>query len=254
MNKNKIEKKEENKSRINKFDRIRILKMILAILGILVCIVLSIYLFKIMKTLYSSEGQEMFKERVANNGIKGALVIFLLQLSQMFLFIVPGEPIEILAGMCYGAIGGTIFILVSALIITIAIFYLSRKFGRKFVCIFCDEEKVKKIENSKTFRNPKKIEIIMFILFLIPGTPKDLLVYIAGLLPIKPMRFIFISTFARIPSIISSTIAGTNIAKGDWKTGIILYLVVVAITALIIYIFQKYDKHKLTKEALDSLK
>ena len=62
MNKNKIEKKEENKSRINKFDRIRILKMILAILGILVCIVLSIYLFKIMKTLYSSEGQEMFKE------------------------------------------------------------------------------------------------------------------------------------------------------------------------------------------------
>ena len=70
-----------------------------------------------------------------------------------------------------------------------------RKLGKKFVYDFCDEEKVKKIENSKIFKNPKKIEWIMIILFLIPGTPKDLLVYIAALLPINPLRFIIISTF-----------------------------------------------------------
>ena len=57
------------------------------------------------------------------------------------------------------------------------------------------------------FQNPKKVEMILFILFLLPGTPKDLLVYIAGLLPIKPSRFIIISTLARIPSIVSSTYA-----------------------------------------------
>ena len=94
------------------------------------------------------------------------LSLFGLQLAQIFLIIIPGEPIEILAGMCYGAFWGTIFILISAFIISTIIFLLVRKFGRKFVCEFCDEARVSKIENSKLFQNPKKIEMIMLILFL----------------------------------------------------------------------------------------
>ena len=117
-----------------------------------------------------------------------------------------------------------------------------------------DEDKVKKIENSKLFQNPKKIEMIMLILFLLPGTPKDLLVYIAGLLPIKPSRFILISTFARFPSVISSTLAGANIAVGDWKLGIILYAIIVIAVAILAFIYQKFDKEKITSEALKTIK
>ena len=113
-------------------------------------------------------------------------MIFGLQFAQIFLIIIPGEPLEVLAGMCYGTIGGTIFITVSAFIISSLIFFAVRKFGRKFVYSFCSKESVEKIENSKLFKNVDKLEWIMIILFLIPGTPKDLLVYIAGLLPIKP--------------------------------------------------------------------
>ena len=116
--------------------------------------------------------------------------LFGLQFAQIFLIVIPGEPIEILAGMCYGGIGGLIFITISAAIITTMIVFLVRKLGRKFVYDFCSEEKIKKIENSKLFKNTKKIELIMIILFMVPGTPKDLLVYIAALLPIKPLRFI----------------------------------------------------------------
>jgi uncharacterized membrane protein YdjX (TVP38/TMEM64 family) len=53
----------------------------------------------------------------------------------------------------------------------------------------------------------------MFISFFLPGMPKDILIYVAGLLPVKPWRFIIISTFARIPSIVSSTLAGTNLIE-----------------------------------------
>ena len=91
------------------------------------------------------------------------LALFGLQVAQIFLFILPGEPIEILSGMCYGGIGGTIFIMISSAIISIAIFYLVRKFGKKFVYEFCNKEKVQKIENSKLFQDPQKIEIIMLI-------------------------------------------------------------------------------------------
>src|SRR5699024_5296952 len=129
------------------------------------------------------------------------------------------------------------------------IFFAVRKFGRKFVYSFCSKESVEKIENSKLFKNVDKLEWIMIILFLIPGTPKDLLVYIAGLLPIKPLRFILISTFARFPSVISSTIAGANIIEGKFHMIFVSYLVTFLIVAIFIFVINKFDKTKLTQEA-----
>ena len=100
--------------------------------------------------------------------------------------------------------------------------------------VFVAGKELKKLENSKLFKDPKKIEWIMLILFLIPGTPKDLIVYIAGLLPLKPLRFILISTFARLPSVISSTFAGSNIVVGNWKFSIAIYLVTFLLVGIII--------------------
>jgi len=172
---------------------------------------ITVYLFPVMKNLSTVEGQVAFKEKVDNSGMMGMLSLFGLQIAQIFLIIVPCEPIEILAGMCYGGLLGTVFIMASAGIISTIIFFLVRKFGKKFVYNFCDKEKVEKIEKSKLFQNTKKIEMILFLLFLMPGTPKDLLVYVSGLLPIKPIKFILISTFARFPSVITSTLAGNEI-------------------------------------------
>ena len=213
-----------------------------------------IYLFPVMKNLATLEGQVAFKEKVENSGIWGLLSLFGLQVAQIFLIIVPGEPIEILAGMCYGSVWGTVFIMVSACMISTIIYLSVRKFGRKFVCDFCDEKKIAKIENSKLFQNPKKIEMIMLILFLIPGTPKDFLVYIAGLLPIKPIRFILISTFARFPSVITSTLAGENLVVGNWERGVLLYIAIFALIAIVIFIFNKLDKDKIAKKAIKIIK
>lgn len=234
--------------------KIKVFKIILAILVLTLFIGIITYLFPVMKDLSSIEGQIAFKEKVDNSGMFGLLSLFGLQVAQIFLIIVPGEPIEILAGMCYGGFWGTIFIMVSAFIISTTIFFLVRKFGRKFVYDFCDEKKVAKIENSNLFHNPKKIELIMLILFLIPGTPKDLLVYIAGLLPIKPIRFILISSLARFPSVISSTLAGENLAIGNWKMSIILYAIIFILVAIIVFIINKFDKDKITEKAMKTIK
>lgn len=235
-------------------NKITAFKIILAILVIALLITVIGYLFPVMKELTTQQGQLAFKQKVENSGIYGVLALFGLQVAQIFLVILPGEPIEILAGMCYGGLWGTIFIIISAAIISIIIFLLVRKWGTKFVYEFCDEEKIKKIENSKLFKNPKKIEMIVFILFLIPGTPKDLLVYISALLPIKPLRFIIISSIARIPSIITSTLAGQNLAIGDWKMSIILYVVILLLVGIVVYFINKFDKDKITKDAIDSIK
>ena len=237
-----------------KKQKVKVFKLTMTILAIAIIVGIIIYMFPVMRKLSTKEGQLAFKEKVSSSGILGLLMLFALQVAQIFLIIIPGEPIEILAGMCYGPIWGTVFIMVSAGIISTIIFSLVRKYGKRFVYNFCDKEKVAKIENSKLFKNPNKIEMIMFILFLLPGTPKDLLAYIAGLLPINPVKFVLISVFARFPSVISSTLAGANLAVGDWKKSIIMYLAIVLVAIIVILIANKFDKDKLAEKAIKTIK
>ena len=234
--------------------KVKVFKLTMTILAIAIIVGIIIYMFPVMRELSTKEGQLAFNEKVSSSGILGLLMLFALQVAQIFLIIIPGEPIEILAGMCYGPIWGTVFIMASAGIISTIIFFLVRKYGKRFVYNFCDKEKVAKIENSKLFKNPNKIEMIMFILFLLPGTPKDLLVYIAGLLPINPVKFVLISVFARFPSVISSTLAGANLAVGDWKKSIVMYLAIVLVAIIVILIANKFDKDKLAEKAIKTIK
>ena len=242
-----MEEKEKSKKKY------KILRIVILIITILLLIGLTIYLFPMIGKLFDEQEREIFKEEIQSTGIKGVLMLLGLQGVQILLPIIPGEPIEILAGMCFGPVGGLIFLMLSSCLITALIFFTVRKLGKSFVYGVCSEEKIKKLENSKLFKNSKKIEYIMLILFLIPGSPKDLLVYIAGLLPLKPLRFILISTFARIPSMISSTMAGASIVEGNLKLGIILYAITFLIVGIVIFIAQKRDKTKLTKEIIDNV-
>ena len=162
-------------------------------------------------------------------------------LKYFFLYFL-GEPVEVLAGMSYGPIGGLFVIFLGAFISSVIIFFAVRKFGRNFLYSFVSKEKIEKLENSKLFSNPKKIDSILFILFFIPGTPKDLFVYLAGLLPIKPTKFLLISTFARFPSIISSTIAGSSLVDGNWTMIIVTYAVTFALAGIIMYFFNTREK------------
>ena len=231
-----------------------IVKIILWILVIIIFVGLIAYLLPVMKDLSTQEGQVAFKQKIEESGIIGFLTLLALQFAQIFLVIIPGEPLEILAGMCYGAIGGTIFILFSVALSTAIVFLLVRKFGKKFIYQSFDKKKIDKIEKSKIFQNPKKIEYILAICFAITGAPKDILIYIGALLPIKPIRFILISTFCRLPSIVSSTIAGKNFSEGNWKDSIVVYTITFALTILIFSIIRYFDKDKIADKALEELK
>lgn len=232
----------------------KFIKIIVTVLAILLCLALVIYLLPMMKKLFTQEGRLAFKEKLDGMGMGKFWVLFFLQIAQVLFVVLPGEPLEIMAGLCFGTLWGTVFIMASVAITTTLIFLLVRKFGRGYVERVFGKEKVEKIDNSKVFKNPKSVEIIMTILFIIPGTPKDLLVYLGGMLPIKPIRFILISTFARFPSIISSTLVGSSILKGNLKTSIIIYVATLLVTFVFIFIINKFDKNKAAKNAIDVIK
>lgn len=232
----------------------KIIKIILNIVTISLFIGLIIYLLPVMKGLLTNEGRIEFKNKLDGMGAGKFWILFALEIAQILLVVLPGEPLEILAGMCYGTIGGTIFIMATVCLTTTIIFLLVRKFGRAYVEEFFSKEKIDKIENSKFFKDSKNIEIIMTILFIIPGTPKDLLVYIGGLLPIKPVRFILISTFARFPSVITSTLMGASLLNGNITMSIIIYIATFLLTLIFILIVNKFDKNKVASEAIKSIK
>lgn len=232
----------------------KVFKLILLFVVISIAVAVAIYLIPVVKQLGTPEGQAAFKEKISSSGFLGVLMLFGLQFAQIFLFIIPGEPIEILAGVCYGSLWGTVFIMVSSIIITAFIYLLVHKLGRKFIYDFISKDKIQKIENSKVFQNTKTIRFIIFILFFIPGTPKDLLTYIAALLPIKPLEFIIISTIARFPSVISSTWAGASLLEGNWKFSLMIYGITFLLVAIIVFIMKKLDKNKLTDEAMKVIK
>ena len=165
-----------------------------------------------------------------------------LQLLQILVPVLPGEPIEFLAGMCYGTLGGMLIIFLGTFLSSFIIFYCVRKFGRAFIYTFFGKEKIEKLENSKWFSNPNKIELLLLIIFFIPGTPKDLFVYVSGLLPVRPSRFFIISTFARFPSVISSTFAGANLVEGNWELSIIAYIITFLISAICIWFYNRKEK------------
>ena len=223
-------------------------------LSIGIVIILAIFLWGLapfIKDLATTEGQIAFKEKIDSMGLGGLFLLFGLQIVQILLVILPGEPFEVLAGMCYGAWGGALFITISVFITTTIIFFTVRKLGQKYLYNFFQREKVDKIMKSKLFKNPRNINIVLFILFFLPATPKDLFVFIGGLLPIKPLRFILISTLVRFPSVITSTMVGANISKGNWELSIIIYAVTFVIAALSIYLISLKDKNK---EIIDIMK
>ena len=234
--------------------KIKILQLIILIVILIALILVVTDLWPLMKNLSTKEGQLEFKYEIDSLGIKGIFLLAGLQFIQIFLVILPGEPLEILAGMCYGTWGGLLFITISVFITTTIIVLLVKKFGKKIIYNFFNKEKIDKIENSKLFKNPNKIEILICVLFFIPGTPKDLIIYLGGLLPINPLRFILISTFVRFPSVISSTIAGDSLSTGNWKMMIIVYGITFILTAIVIFIVNKFDKNKTTKSAINILK
>ena len=224
--------------------RIKIIKITLTAV---ILIAFAIFFWRIapfMMDLSTTEGQIAFKNKINGMGFLGWLLLFSLQVLQILLVVLPGEPFEVLAGMCYGTWGGWLFITLSVFITTIIIFFSVRKLGEKYLYNFFKKEKVEKIMNSKLLKNEANLEMVLCLIFLLPGTPKDLFVYIGGLLPVKPIRFILIATLVRFPSVITSTMVGANITKGNWKISLLIYLITFVLVAIAMIIIKIKDKNK----------
>ncbi len=126
------------------------------------------------------------------------------------------------------------------------VFRLIRRYGQPFAALFFEK---KQIEEFAFLKNSRRLEEITFLLFFIPGTPKDILCYVAGLTPIQFSRFLLISGVARIPSVLSSTFAGGNLSDGNLATTLWIFAIFGLLSALGFFIYHRLMKHLNKNEA-----
>lgn len=212
----------------------KILKIFAISVVIAALLLLCVLIIPFLMRLSDEEFREAFGDKIRSFGLFGCILMILLQILQTVVAIIPGEPVEVFMGVMYGAVGGLLICLAGLAIGTILVFCGVNRFGMRFVDRFVNSERFDKL---KFLHDPAKRDSLMFILFFIPGTPKDILTFFAPFTKIPLPRFLVISLIARIPSIVSSTYAGNAILEGRFLSSMIIFAVtgVIGITGIFIY-------------------
>lgn len=161
------------------------------------------------------------------NRLLGAVILLLVQVVQIILAFIPGGPMQMVAGALYGGFLGGLILLGGAALASFIIWWLVSWLGQAAVEAFHGGEQPGKLKKIRAFREEKSAEALTWILFLIPGVPKDLLTYFAPLTPMRRGRFILISTIARIPGIFMTTFASSNLLDGRIWLSVVLYLLMI---------------------------
>lgn len=184
---------------------------------------------------------EKFRQWVDQNGVWSRLAFMGMMALQIIIAIIPGEPLEIGAGYAFGAVEGTLLCLAGAVCGSMLIFVLVRRFGVRLVEVFFPREK---IQGMKFMQNARRLNLLVFLIMLIPGTPKDLIAYFMGLTRMKLSTWLLITATARIPSVITSTIGGNALGVQDYTFAIAVFAVTLIITIVGIYIYRKISRRQ----------
>ena len=156
---------------------------------------------------------ERIEKAVIAWGVWAPFAFIILQFVQVVIFIIPGEIPQIAGGYLFGLGPGTLYSILGIVLGSSFNFLLARIFGVPFVRVLFKERQLKAFDG---ITHSSRAQIAFFLLFVIPGIPKDILCYIAGLSPLRFGAFLLISTIGRIPGIVGSAAMGSAAASKEW--------------------------------------
>jgi len=158
--------------------------------------------------------RESFSRFLISLGSYSPIFFVLLQAVQVVISPIPGELTGIVGGYIYGATLGFILSTLGLALGSLAAFELARILGRPFVEKFVNQNLLKKFE----FLTTDTGATLCFLLFLIPGFPKDVLCYLLGLSRMKLTTFLVLSTLGRMPGTFLLTLQGASIRSHRYHT------------------------------------
>lgn len=230
-----------------KVDKADIFKFVGLMAFFAVMIVVVVLMWPYFSMLFEPGGVDLILTQVREAGPAGVLILLALQFIQIVVAFIPGEFTQIAAGLLYGPWLGALIILIGCVISSAFIFVLVHKLGAPFVQSLVP---TKHLEKFKKFEESGKLGITVFILFLIPGLPKDTFTYLVPLTDMRMRDFLFLSNVGRIPGVLVSTYAASGFIEGRYVQSIIIFAIGAAI-AIVGLIFRERIiefLHKVTKK------
>lgn len=211
-----------------------------SLIAFAIVVVMVTWFFTKVLAPYMSSAEQL-REFLDTYGWKGRFILLGLQCVQIVVALIPGEIIELGAGYAYGAVEGALICMVGVAISSALIFLLVKKAGPPLVEIFISREK---IDELKFINSETKLKRLVFLLYFIPGTPKDVLTYFVGLTKMTLSQFLWITLMARIPSVVSSTVCGQLLGDQNYITAGIVYLITGIVSGVGYGIYTRILKHK----------
>ena len=177
------------------------------------------------------EDKTFLKATVKSWGLMGPLVFMVIQALQVIISPFPGEATGLAGGFLFGVSLGFIYSTIGLTAGTLACFGIGRWLGGPFVRRFVADHHLEKMG----FIIEAEGAIHCFVLYLIPGFPKDILSYLFGLSPMPFWVFALVSTLGRTPGTWILSAQGANIAPGQLREFALLMAIVAAIVIPLYY-------------------
>ena len=184
---------------------------------------------------------ERFRAWVDSSGFVSRVVFVGMVVFQLIIALIPGEPLEMGAGYAFGALEGTLLCIIGCVIGSALVFLFVRRFGVKLVEVFFPREKIRSL---RFLQDSRRLNLLTFIVFFIPGTPKDLLSYFIGLTDMKLGTWLLITAVARIPSIVTSTVTGDALGLKDYQFALIAFGVTLALSLAGILVYRRLSARR----------
>ncbi len=198
---------------------------------LLLAVIITVLIYLIASGYFTSffRNTENIAQWIEGRGIISWLAFIGIQILQVIIFVIPGEFTQIAGGYIFGVFLGGILTLTGITIGSVCNFYIARFSGADFIRKLIKEDKYNKFQ--EILSRDSSI-FLLFILFLIPGIPKDIVCYFAGLSRISAARFLLLSTLGRIPGIVFSVIIGAALMQNRME--LVLLFAVLSVLFFII--------------------
>lgn len=174
---------------------------------------------------------EQAREVIEAAGPWGPVVFVAVQVVQVVVAPLPGQVAGLVGGYLFGPVWGVVYSAVGTALGVFLVLLLARRLGRPFVERFVDERTVARFDGLVASRGP----FVLFLIYLLPGFPDDLITFLAGLTRIRIPVIVAISVAGRLPGLVALALAGDGLTHDDLTLAVTAGVVLLALTALALW-------------------
>ena len=182
---------------------------------------------------------QRFKDWLEGYGALSKGVFAGIMALQVIVAVIPAGPFQVAGGYAFGAFWGTMLSIAGNGLGSMLVYFMVKLFGSRAIGLFVAPEQIDKL---KHILDAPKWKILFVVIFMIPGSPKDVLTYLTGISELKPLSVLLLTTLGRLPAILASCLGGDALSEASYGKAAIFFGILAAISIAGALIYRKLSR------------